>query len=602
MGEFYITKVVAKGSGKTDSVIDLRPGLNIIQGRPNTGKTCIIKCIDFCFGSNTKPFDDNLGYDTVELSFNTYKGNITIKRELDKNYVNVETNVIGFESGKYNLIYTNKKDPLPILSDLLLNSIGIEGDHYIIRDEYLDKKRLTWQTILHLLLFHVEDIAKEQSIIEPELATERISLFSALLFLIYGRDLDETEAQTKREIRVAQEQAVEEYINKKIRAISDKRKGLLGDLSKFEEIDVEQSMQDIINSMQSTEKQISVAVDQNREILSQILRLQNMAAECDLLKSRYASLKTQYVSDVKRLCFIVNGEVEMGQIPQNQKCPFCDGKLMPQNKKSYIDAAQAELDRITIQIDGLAETEKDLEKEKSEIDLTLKELKTKRDNLEVMIENELQPKATALRKAINKYRTFIQIKQELSVVDDFVSSWKSDLKELQSEGETQVEHKLKEWLSGDFQERINRILKGALVGCNYDSFTTVQFDMNSFDITVDGQKKANIHEQGYRSYLNTIVALAFRRYMELDAKYNPGFVIIDTPLLGLNNGTNDSVLERMKTGLFEYLINHQNEGQVIILENKSNVPDLDYEQNGVNVITFTKRHKPGRCGFLNDVE
>jgi conserved domain protein len=65
MGEFYITKVVAKGSGKTDSVIDLHPGLNIIRGRSNTGKTCIIKCIDFCFGSKAKPFDESLGYDII---------------------------------------------------------------------------------------------------------------------------------------------------------------------------------------------------------------------------------------------------------------------------------------------------------------------------------------------------------------------------------------------------------------------------------------------------------------------------------------------------------------------------------------------------------
>ena len=61
MGEFYITKVTAKGSGKQDSSVYLRPGLNIIQGRSNTGKTCIIKCIDFCFGSKTKPFDDSFG-------------------------------------------------------------------------------------------------------------------------------------------------------------------------------------------------------------------------------------------------------------------------------------------------------------------------------------------------------------------------------------------------------------------------------------------------------------------------------------------------------------------------------------------------------------
>ena len=68
MGEFYITKVVAKGSGKTDSVIDLHPGLNIIRGRSNTGKTCIIKCIDFCFGSKAKPFDALLGYHIIALN------------------------------------------------------------------------------------------------------------------------------------------------------------------------------------------------------------------------------------------------------------------------------------------------------------------------------------------------------------------------------------------------------------------------------------------------------------------------------------------------------------------------------------------------------
>ena len=166
MGEFYITRVVAKGSGKTDSVIDLRPGLNIIQGRSNTGKTCIIKCIDFCFGSKDKPFDESLGYDTIEVSLHSGKGDITITRILGKNQVDVVTDVPGFESGKYDLKPTNKKDPLPILSDLLLDSIGIEGEHFVIKNKNFEKKRLTLRTFLHMLLFHVADIAKEKSIIE----------------------------------------------------------------------------------------------------------------------------------------------------------------------------------------------------------------------------------------------------------------------------------------------------------------------------------------------------------------------------------------------------------------------------------------------------
>lgn len=349
MGEFYISKITARGSEKTDSVIDLQPGLNIIQGRSNTGKTCIIKCIDFCFGSQTKPFDDSLGYNVIEVELHTPKGRINITRQIGKNKVDVVTDVSGFESGTYDLKPTKKKVPLPILSDLLLASIGIEGEHKIVTNKNFDKKRLTWRTFLHALLFHVSDIAKETSIIEPEQGTEKTAFLSALLFLLSGRDFAEADAQAKKEIRVARKRAVEEYINKKIQATADKKKGLQEHLDAFAGIDIEKEIQGIIDSLQNTESQISEAVDQSRTLLSQILKLQSRAAECDLLQSRYSSLKTQYVSDVKRLSFIVNGEVEVGHIPRNQVCPFCDGKLQPRNRQSYIESAQSELDRITLQ-------------------------------------------------------------------------------------------------------------------------------------------------------------------------------------------------------------------------------------------------------------
>lgn len=91
MSEFYISKIIARGPGKTDSVIELFPGLNVIQGRSNTGKTCIIKCIDYCLGSNNKPFDDSFGYTSIDLCVHTGKGNITITRTLGKNQVEVVT-------------------------------------------------------------------------------------------------------------------------------------------------------------------------------------------------------------------------------------------------------------------------------------------------------------------------------------------------------------------------------------------------------------------------------------------------------------------------------------------------------------------------------
>lgn len=49
---FYIEKLTVTGSGKTDSTIDLSNGVNIIYGPSNTGKTYIVKCIDYMFGSD----------------------------------------------------------------------------------------------------------------------------------------------------------------------------------------------------------------------------------------------------------------------------------------------------------------------------------------------------------------------------------------------------------------------------------------------------------------------------------------------------------------------------------------------------------------------
>ena len=602
MSDFYIEKIIAKGTDKTDSVVELKNGLNIIQGRSNTGKTCIIKCIDFCFGGKTKPFDDSLGYDTIVLSIHTGKGSIQITRQLDKNQVDVITDVNGFTSGRYDLKQSKRKDPLPVLGDLLLASIGINEEHQIVKNKNFAKRRLTWRTFIGLMLFSVQDIAKETSVIEPEQATEKTAFLSALLFLLTGKDFAETDAKTGKEIRKAQKRAVEEYVNKKISAISEKKKVLGESLAAFDGIDVEQAMQGIIDSLHKTEEEISDALTQSKDIFQQISELQERATECALLQKRYAALRTQYVSDIKRLSFIVNGEVEIKKTPKNQTCPFCDGKLPERSKKSYIQSAQAELKRITTQMDGLAETEESIKKEHVEIEQKCAELAARRDSIEAMVAKELQPRAVAFRQSLKEYRSYIQIKNELSVIEGLAASWENDLRMLPNEDTDSVEYHPKEYFGDDFQETIDGYIKAALTEACYDNLTVARFNMKDFDVEVNGHKKASMNGQGYCSYLNCIVAMVFRQYMAEKAAYDPGFLIIDTPLLGLDQGVSDAAPESMRTGLFKFFTKRQNIGQVIILENIKHIPSLDYEKAGANVITFTKGLTEGRYGFLNDVK
>jgi len=358
---FYIEKIVAKGSGKEDSVIDLKPGLNIIQGYSNTGKTLIVNCVDYCFGSKNKPFDESLGYSTIEVTVHSDKGDIQISRSFGKNQVQVITTIPGYDNGAYDLKPNpKKKKPLPILNDLLLAAIGIEESHEIIRNKDFERRRLTWRTFLSMLLFKPADIAKETSVIEPEQGTERTLFYSSMLFLFSGNDYKDLDAQTEGKLKKARKQAVAEYVNDKIKSTDEYKKKLQGDLSAFDGIDVEQEMKNVVNNLKQTEDEISSYVEKSQKLAQQILALQDRSAECELLKSRYVSLRTQYASDIKRLGFIANGETQRKRLPVNQTCPFCNGKLPARDQKSYIESAKAELNRITGQLDGLTQTENDV--------------------------------------------------------------------------------------------------------------------------------------------------------------------------------------------------------------------------------------------------
>lgn len=127
-----------------------------------------------------------------------------------------------------------------------------------------------------------------------------------------------------------------------------------------------------------------------------------------------------------------------------------------------------------------------------------------------------------------------------------------------------------------------------------DGLVSVKRRLNGFQYSISS------HGKGYHSYLNTVVALAFRNYFHDHAKYNADFLIIDTPLHGFDE--NDTELpDNMKDGLFKYFVHHLT-GQLIIVENTDHVPsNIDFEALGANVITFTKKRDEGRYGFLHDV-
>ncbi|AOH48077.1 hypothetical protein BCS37_06350 [Selenomonas sp. oral taxon 920] len=605
MAGIYFSRVTARGIGKCDSFVDFTPGLNIICGRSNTGKTAIARCIDFALGKmGEPPIDEPLGYDQVELLVQAAAGTIGITRNFGKNQVDVKTDIPGVYSGKYNLNHSQSKTTaLPVLSDLLLNVMGIPTPCMVIKNIDFKRAPLTLRTFLHMLIFLNNDIGNVKSVLEPKESIQKTVFFSSLLFLMTGFNFPEQDEQTKKEIRIAEQNAVTRYVNRQISNVAEKKKVLQKQMTAFQGIDVEQQMTSLIAGIEQTESAISAALSRRQDLVQEMSDLQEKVTEAELMKSRYATLKSQYTADIKRLTFIADGEMSRSVHDKNNVCPFCESHFTPKDDETYIESARGELSRILAQMNDLTKAEQSLAEEMNWMSVEMAKLDAEKDSIENLIQQELRPKAEEMRKSLAVYKSFLQLKREMSVIDDFAAVWEKDLRNPPVETENVRQYHPREHFDDDFKRLINQYYMEILRECSYSPEpTSANFNISDFDIEIDGHKKSTHEGQGYTSFVNSVTALTFRHYLAHHGKYYPGFLIIDTPLLGLDQGVADSAPESMCSGLFRYFMNHQEEGQLIIIENSKNLPDLDYEAAGANVITFTKGLTEGRPGFLHGVE
>lgn len=597
MANFYIEKITASGSGKNDSIVEFNPGLNVIYGRSNTGKTCIVKCINFIFGGSALPFSDKTGYTCVKMDVRTLNGHLTLERKLDENKISVISTDENIESGKY-----SAKTGKNLISSVWLKLMGIEDDHQIISNENFKTKHLTWRTFVHMLMVDEREIGRESSIILPKMPQQQTAFLSSLLFLFYDKDFsefDERESKNEKAIRKA---AVEKYINGELSSIAERKQAVTDNMSIFEGINVEKKIEELVDSLSKTEGSISEAMTRSKTLLDEMLQKQESLAECSMLFFRYQSLKSQYAADIKRLTFIVDGETAMHTVPHDAKCPFCDGKLPLKEQKSYTDAASAELGRIVAQLGGLNESEQDLVQRRSILEQEIASLTAEKSNVEALVNSELKPKAKELTESINGYRAYIQLQNELDIIHRLSDGWTTDLRGMQNEEDSQIKYKPKDFFDDDFWKIIDTYLQDILTECKYTPLVSARLSKEDFDIEVNGNKKAVNYGKGYCAFLNTVLALAFRKYLAMNAVYNPGIFVIDTPLLGLDEGTNNEAPESIQRALFQYFIDHQVEGQLIVVENINTIPKLDYAASSAQEIVFTRGLSEGRYGFLDGVK
>lgn len=591
---FYIEKIIVTGSGKTDSIIELSNGVNIIYGPSNTGKTYIVKCIDYMFGSEREPIDISTGYQYIKIIVRTQCGTITMSRKIGENKIEVSSNDNNVPSGKY-ATKASRTNYDKTINSVWLSLIGINDLHLVISNENYKKQILSWRTFSHMFMLTETKIISEYSAILSGRDTSNTAVIASLIFLLSGQDFAETETKDTKEIKEAKKNAVKAYINKELFRLSERNQELLAQLKENPNIDIAVEIEKIMAEISTNEKRINSSIEENQKILAQLYEKNENLSECNVLLNRYDELTTQYDADLKRLNFIVDGEANLNA-SFSTHCPFCDGEVVVKKNQNYIDAAKSDYKKIKLQAKDLESASKELRSEKLSLEQEIGTLMAKKKSIEELIEKELKPQVFNLKEKLSAYKDAIECQKEIDILKKLSEQKTADMIENDTDEESELKFKVKEQLDYSFINELSNGIKSFLENCNYDNLLSVIFDKADMDIVINGKKKSS-NGKGYNAYFNSVVAIVLSRYMESKAKYSPDFLVLDSPILSLKEKETKKPSETMRNTLFENIVDNQKGIQTIVIENE--IPEINYKD--ANIIHFTKEKNNGRYGFLLDV-
>lgn len=607
--QFWISSITVTGHpDKPDSTIQFTPGLNVICGPSNSGKSWVLDCIDYALGKNAGDFclDETTGYTEVHLHLSTSQGSISLCRPIGKGNTNVEVTSThpDIESGTYKAKHAAHSRSV---DSVLLRLIGYDEPEQVkvITSQDFKTKALTWRTFWPALYADEDRISVKSSILLPTQNTQQTGAKCALAALVTGRDYAAWAAQEATETKKVKNAAVIEYLEKLPEELTSRIELIDKALGTSDEDELNQRISEIKLVMDQVQQRIAQASAQGQRIVGQLQQVREKLAESRALRARYEELAGSYQSRIDRFEFAAQGHQLLLEYPVAHSCPICDSELDPDTARVIPEPNLAERETLTLRLADLQQTMLQMDTDQEPLLVRQQELQAEAEQINQLIRGELRPELASLRSALDDHTALVAMRTERYQLIAQKQQIEAELKERREKTFTKGNFNPLDEFPDQFWTAISTDLLDTLGACAFPALRTATFSRQLFDATINGKSKAK-QGQGYRSFVNTAVMLALRSYLASQyASHNPGLLVIDTPLLGMDDQQLDAELkdvrEKIPGALYEHLINIQDQGQIIIADNTKFMPDLDAIENECNLIRFTKRTDQGRFGFLIDM-
>ena len=381
------------GRQKEAARLDFGPGLNVIFGASETGKSFVLESLDFMLGGGRalRDIPERVGYDRVCLGMQGRDGRrFTVGRAAAGGQFSLFEGLRGENrSGSISqtlLAKHNATNPENI-SSFLLSQIGLFGKR-VRRDRHGNTNDLSFRNLVHLCLITEAEIQKRESPIEGTTVFARTPDMATFKLLLSGIDDSGVQASSERPPERLSRAAREEVIGELIGDYRRRLHALIGERADRGELTDELAVLDKVARAESeafkqSEADYRALTDRRRESRRILESARDRRGEIGGLLSRFALLGAHYESDLERL----EGLREAGSLVSALSphiCPLCGAAPAHQHSEekcdgnidAIVEAADAESKKIRVLRTDLGESVAHLGREALFIDNQLTELES----------------------------------------------------------------------------------------------------------------------------------------------------------------------------------------------------------------------------------
>ncbi|MFJ5669989.1 AAA family ATPase [Micromonospora chalcea] len=599
------------GSGVEPAAIEFGPGLNVIYGASDTGKSFILDAILFMLGApSLRSIPETQEYATVLLGIEVNDGAYTLTRSTSggtcRGYLGL-VKELPDEDPVLKLSPKHAAGRKDTISGFLLSQINLDG-RMLRKNVRNDLVSLSFRNIAHL---SIVDETQMVSVTPPfftgQVVTKTAEL-STLRLLLDGDDdslLVPEESDEARRVSRGKREVLQQVLGNLSRSIEGAPEPpiLYRQLALLDG-----SITEYTQSLEASVGQRDVLLKERDRLLEEARRNRRARARADELIARFGLLMRQYDSDLARL----NAVQETGTLLSLFKpgvCVFCGAAVEHQvmaehtvrEAADFAASVASEREKTEELRRDLVGTVEDLQEQRQvfeEAILTLESiLEAQRDEL-TALDEQLRPREAELSELLSKkaeIERFLAVHAQIADIQDLAFGFDS----IPTTGRTQAPVR---WPSDAALEDLAITIREILEAWQVFDSGSVEIDKRIEDLVVSGEPRS-ARGKGMRSILHAAFTASFAKHALDRNAPHPGFVVLDSPLVTFREP--DAVPEDGKFGedvmshsvhaAFYRYLDASFDGQAIVMENTTPPPQLSPD---AVIVKFTKRRDRGRYGFF----